>query len=64
MISLKQDWDYCLDTSRCLSHKNNFFVWTSKERQNEAGFTLTFLINVGEQAMKKKYIKLTKHVMG
>ena len=39
-------------------------MWTSKERQNEAGFTLTFLINPGEQAMKKKYIKLTKHVMG
>ena len=39
-------------------------MWTSKERQNEAGFTLTFLINLGEQAMKKKYIKLIKHVMG
>lgn len=26
VISLKQDWDYSLDTTRCLSHKNNFFL--------------------------------------
>ena len=50
VISLKQDWDYCLVTTRCLCDKNNFFM--------EAGFTSTFL-NLGEQAMKKKY-ELTK----
>ena len=51
VISLKQDWDYCLVTTRCLCDKNNFFFI-------EAGFTSTFL-NLGEQAMTKKY-KLTK----
>ena len=52
VISLKQDWDYCLVMHYQVSlwWKQLFFI--------EVGFTSTFL-NLGEQAMKKKY-KLTK----